>query len=805
MYEDSVYEDSADDDEITIRKPTIARSRKVNFEGFKNRFSEDEDVYALDVLVASDGDLMDDIRQEMSIRQVKARGDKRRGGRVQIPKASILPKEDGRIQRVRIQSESIVYHLFRAMDQPWSQSWPVVFSRPFIALIHIHNKMEQALADLESKWADEERHQLNKKAALNAQKEKADDGDLYGSDDDKEPADVIVGVEALRDMRCYVQFINNEIIPLSKKFDGTSRKRVCFDELGLLFNVGDLVWASDALSSTASNARIAGMYQPLWKIFALTLSTAPFEYSERASVLRRRRTNEADDDGDVGEEDEDTILEYFKIQAYYIDHDGTSYGAVMHEFVVPRYSGKQEITELPCYPIRFAENYEAKLEALTAQGEKFKLCLESSYLTYDGWTLISKPNGEPMKGKAGSSGMQRRLQLEYIDSNVIVDLVETFHDMPEWKPTFYKHKTVMDRWMSTRDAFPTLIWINQSGWLEDKFLQASSKQSQGFNVQTIPVIGTEHYALLPRRLFAYALKNRRIVCVDINNLEFTSANSNAFDTLAINEGYKRMVRSLVSSHLAKRKLEKSYIGTSRVKSQTQDIIQGKGRSLMILLHGVPGVGKTATAEAIAMENHKPLFDITSGDLGLTPKEVEESLTEIFRLAHMWDCVLIFDEADAFLAQRSQLDLQRNALVSVFLRTLEYYNGILFLTTNRLATLDDAFKSRIHLSLYYMPLDDEQMSSIFRMNIRKLKEIEKERARMTNEDEIHILEHRILEFAAQHHEKSATSSRWNGRQIRNAFQIAVSLARYNNDGSANLRPILDDSHFREAEDQFRSNF
>lgn len=78
---------------------------------------------------------------------------------------------------------------------------------------------------------------------------------------------------------------------------------------------------------------------------------------------------------------------------------------------------------------------------------------------------------------------------------------------------------------------------------------------------------------------------------------------------------------------------------------------------------MPGVGKTATAEAVALEYQKPLFSITCGDLGLTPKEVEKSLTEIFRLAHLWHCVLLFDEADVFLAQRSRFDLGRNALVS----------------------------------------------------------------------------------------------------------------------------------------------
>lgn len=58
----------------------------------------------------------------------------------------------------------------------------------------------------------------------------------------------------------------------------------------------------------------------------------------------------------------------------------------------------------------------------------------------------------------------------------------------------------------------------------------------------------------------------------------------------------------------------------------------------------------------------------------------------------------------FLERRSVHDLQRNALVSVFLRLLEYFQGILFLTTNRVETFDEAFQSRIHIALRYNDLD-----------------------------------------------------------------------------------------------------
>lgn len=73
----------------------------------------------------------------------------------------------------------------------------------------------------------------------------------------------------------------------------------------------------------------------------------------------------------------------------------------------------------------------------------------------------------------------------------------------------------------------------------------------------------------------------------------------------------------------------------------------------------------STAEACSYAFKKPLFPITCGDLGIEPQQVEETLSELFRLANLWDCILLFDEAEIFLSTREKRDdnLQRNALVS----------------------------------------------------------------------------------------------------------------------------------------------
>ena len=85
---------------------------------------------------------------------------------------------------------------------------------------------------------------------------------------------------------------------------------------------------------------------------------------------------------------------------------------------------------------------------------------------------------------------------------------------------------------------------------------------------------------------------------------------------------------------------------------------------------------------------------------------------MFELGKRWNCVLLLDEADVFLEERTLTDLQRNSLVSVFLRMLEYYEGILILTSNRVGTFDEAFRSRVHIALHYEDLKPRSRRQIW---------------------------------------------------------------------------------------------
>jgi hypothetical protein len=91
-----------------------------------------------------------------------------------------------------------------------------------------------------------------------------------------------------------------------------------------------------------------------------------------------------------------------------------------------------------------------------------------------------------------------------------------------------------------------------------------------------------------------------------------------------------------------------------------------------------------------------LYAVSAGELGTTPEQVDKRLTNILQLSETWNAVLLLDEADVFLQQRGVGDVNRNALVSIFLRQLEYFQGVLVLTTNMVQQIDPAFESNSDL-------------------------------------------------------------------------------------------------------------
>ena len=151
------------------------------------------------------------------------------------------------------------------------------------------------------------------------------------------------------------------------------------------------------------------------------------------------------------------------------------------------------------------------------------------------------------------------------------------------------------------------------------------------------------------------------------------------------------------------------------------------------------IGIAPEQTTVAEEMRKPLYSLSAGELGHAADQVERQLHRVLELSAKWGAILLIDECDIFLEQRTTSDLERNKLVSgemrvfdsarsallceanlsrlVFLRLLEYYKGVMFLTTNRVSTFDPAFQSRIHLTIDYPKLDFHSKMLIWQPFVR----------------------------------------------------------------------------------------
>jgi hypothetical protein len=214
------------------------------------------------------------------------------------------------------------------------------------------------------------------------------------------------------------------------------------------------------------------------------------------------------------------------------------------------------------------------------------------------------------------------------------------------------------------------------------------------------------------------------------------------------------------------------------QKRKSDIVAGKGNGLIILLHGKPGCGKTLTAgmankitqihkiltsdiELFAEQERRPLYSVSACDLGDFPWQYEERIMRIFKVAQSWNAISLFDEADIFLGQRtSGGDYRRQILTSLFLHILEYFEGIMFLTTNRISDFDEALESRVQIIVHYPPLGAESRAKIWEKHVKD--------EMMSSDEDLATL---CQELGKQYS--------LNGREIRNLAQASVRICRQRN--------------------------
>lgn len=307
-------------------------------------------------------------------------------------------------------------------------------------------------------------------------------------------------------------------------------------------------------------------------------------------------------------------------------------------------------------------------------------------------------------------------------------------------PPAYFHPGEDDSWQVWLSHYETgRIVVDRKTFQQDHYQASVAKKSPELLDKT----------LLPPFVYGYSCSRKQWCRFFLPHLRQTEWKEDAFDNLVLPAAQKSLIEALVSSH--------------RFPKNARDQTQQKGKGLVCLLHGPPGSGKTLTAECAAELTQRALFSTSMSELNKynEPWYFEQCLSEVLRLATEWKAVVLLDEADVFLESRRDDTpdaATRNALVAVFLRHLEYFSGIVFLTTNRIHVFDAAMKSRVHLALGYGLPDQESRRQIWKQNLAKLPAGQCDASITNNLDQL-------------------AAEQLNGREIANSINTACTLARF----------------------------
>ncbi|TVY29058.1 ATP-dependent zinc metalloprotease [Lachnellula hyalina] len=416
-----------------------------------------------------------------------------------------------------------------------------------------------------------------------------------------------------------------------------------------------------------------------------------------------------------------------------VEWDGDKFGYANCQHVVTSFAGTMSISALDAIPLEFHPEQKKIRAQLLKRGKLFEHYHGYHYKSYKSFAIGKNMCGQDIKVT--------------IDSRIIIDT----HAYGKFNPNSIGHLQPLK--MKSKADTPE----NSDEEYDEEYDEEEEETDDDYDQQIhysthnaaasrtdtkLIALSEEHLLHCSSLLKGYALKTKRWLSFFLDEISEIIWNNAAFSNLVLPADQKELILAFAESQV-------------KYKDSFDDVISGKGKGIIMLLSGGPGIGKTLTAESVAENMQVPLYMMSAGDLGIKSSEVESSLTTILEMVAKWNAVLLLDECDVFLEARSAHDLERNKIVSIFLRTLEYYEGILFLTTNRVKNMDPAFQSRIHISMEYPGLDKSARVQVWR----------------------NFLERGVKHELSEGEIERLASVDINGRQIKNVLKTSQLLSQH----------------------------
>ncbi|KAF2098988.1 P-loop containing nucleoside triphosphate hydrolase protein [Rhizodiscina lignyota] len=463
------------------------------------------------------------------------------------------------------------------------------------------------------------------------------------------------------------------------------------------------------------------------------------QYTASIDDKDKEKDESSDESSDDDEKKAKKSKKHIEIYALNWDFDGEKFGPCYARLKLRSFSGLRAIRKLKYFPVKYLPDNEKEdvISELIARGRRWCELVGVSHWNYKGIAKMVKQRD-----------YSHRIDMvqAHATGEVVLDPKMFMEVYPRFKIELEEFFPDGDNDLDTQEN--GIIHCEKSNPCPSSHREFVSGKIRNWIEPEDKFVADELQALLsPGVTPGWSLSSKfwGYFRVDSANLQAIEWKDDPTQDLHIDPKHRRLIRALIKQHNSE-------------QEPMKDVVAGKGSGLIILLNGTPGCGKTLTAELFAKQERRPLYSVSANDLGDWPYQFESKLQRIFKAAQLWKAILLIDEADMFLGKRSSSsDYSSRVLTSLFLRRLEYFQGIMFLTTNRFIDFDEAFASRVQLILQYPALGPDHRAKIWEEHVKN--------ARISPDWN---LAEKCREFGQRYE--------LNGRDIRNLAQVSINICQ-----------------------------
>ncbi|GAO19237.1 hypothetical protein UVI_02060490 [Ustilaginoidea virens] len=428
---------------------------------------------------------------------------------------------------------------------------------------------------------------------------------------------------------------------------------------------------------------------------------------------------------------------YLVAEIEYLTFSGTGFVWVSATLRMAEFKGNMPITEMLFFPLQLHPQKDAVFSRLVARGKKMLNLQGVECRCYDGIALVS-PGVSP-----GGKGVPLKFR---VSGPIIVDVLGYMRhncnkgprDDLNPRARSYVENADADQGPLTRRAAQQLETTDTADHA------GLSLGGFGHVDGAIPYKQEAHDTMMRHVTEAQALENKVAMLAmgsdlvyvtgfvevffqveDIQPIEWNTA---AYDDLVYDAEEKYRVLSLVQNHKWIRP-RCSLASSLGIRSSTaspplaDDFIAGKGQGLVVLLSGSPGTGKTLLVEAVTHRARRPIYHLQAEDFGTDVNVLATRVKNIFEWATWWNAVILLEDADHFMTSGGTEGTVGNELATIFLKELEYFGGIIFMTTKLEKPMDFPLKSRVNVHLMFPALGRGAREQLWRRFIGRQSESE----------------------------------------------------------------------------------